>query len=559
MLFQHMGKYINLTINFRKPDCTKFSESTIDDELATTISDDFSGQVLVLAQELQRGSRESIQAYFDQKGIPAVIHSIATGDMNGRLMTPEAESNGQQKNGATAGTLTIANGRTSVNDVEFAHEIEVTGERREAHAQMSEHGRTFSNGHIDTDLNGNTKVRSSKRFEDGIRSTVSRIRRVGRKVSGVRRIWPASKGSQTPKVDTSIETPSVEDPELEAIDIALIEVQSASIELGNTEENDEEGRERELVQRSPRHDDRDKSTPIASPNGDGSETKQPDVASPGEHLRAPTDEAQLSYMPTFHLAMKLNMLAGGANHVLTHLDHWKKLDTMAVGASVSHPPKNAIEKGIPSVSAVVATSDDSWTNFPASMRQQDGCKKGILELGTMMRECLEDWIHATGGRPKTILFYRTGVGEQDYRALVKDEYLQISAACAERGFYPDIVMLLIEKKQKTRFYPNTPASSLFQKELPGWFPPGLKVSLPFDTSHDNFYLQSHAGVYPDRTTPKVKFTERRKPLTPEPRQTRRSRRFPHHAKPSAALRVQEAQKRALLHEQAPAGAYKARN
>lgn len=74
-----------------------------------------------------------------------------------------------------------------------------------------------------------------------------------------------------------------------------------------------------------------------------------------------------------NVALKLNTKLGGVNHMLDP-DSMKWLTnkkTMIVGMDVTHPGPASVP-GTPSIAAVVASVDDTFVQFPASMRVQQG-------------------------------------------------------------------------------------------------------------------------------------------------------------------------------------------
>ena len=84
-----------------------------------------------------------------------------------------------------------------------------------------------------------------------------------------------------------------------------------------------------------------------------------------------------------NVALKINMKMGGVNHrlvdppgtppTLTLLKDPKE-PTMLVGMDVTHPSPGTV-KGTPSIAAVVATIDDNFAQFPASLRMQQTKKE----------------------------------------------------------------------------------------------------------------------------------------------------------------------------------------
>jgi eukaryotic translation initiation factor 2C len=83
----------------------------------------------------------------------------------------------------------------------------------------------------------------------------------------------------------------------------------------------------------------------------------------------PTGKKQDQYFS--NVALKVNTKLGGMNHLLAEdAMRWLKTKpTMIVGMDVTHPGPTSVE-GTPSIAAVVASVDDSFVQFPASMRIQ---------------------------------------------------------------------------------------------------------------------------------------------------------------------------------------------
>ena len=81
-----------------------------------------------------------------------------------------------------------------------------------------------------------------------------------------------------------------------------------------------------------------------------------------------------------NVALKANTKLGGVNHTVDDraLGWLKTTPTMVVGMDVTHPSPTSIQ-GTPSVTAVVANLDDTFAQFPVSLRVQ----KGNKEVGNM--------------------------------------------------------------------------------------------------------------------------------------------------------------------------------
>lgn len=93
------------------------------------------------------------------------------------------------------------------------------------------------------------------------------------------------------------------------------------------------------------------------------------------------EKGQLQYFG--NVALKVNMKMGGVNHRLVDPPgtiptlSWLKdsnQPTMLVGMDVTHPSPGSV-KGTPSIAAVVATIDDNFAQFPASLRIQETKKE----------------------------------------------------------------------------------------------------------------------------------------------------------------------------------------
>ena len=77
-----------------------------------------------------------------------------------------------------------------------------------------------------------------------------------------------------------------------------------------------------------------------------------------------------------NVALKANTKLGGVNHTVDDraLGWLKTTPTMIVGMDVTHPSPSSIS-GTPSVAAVVANVDDTFAQFPVSLRLQEGKKE----------------------------------------------------------------------------------------------------------------------------------------------------------------------------------------
>lgn len=93
------------------------------------------------------------------------------------------------------------------------------------------------------------------------------------------------------------------------------------------------------------------------------------------------EKGQLQYFA--NVALKFNMKLGGINHSLDNESmRWLKVEpTMMVGMDVTHPGPGSL-KGTPSIAAVVASVDDQFAQFPASLRIQETRKEVRMTLSS---------------------------------------------------------------------------------------------------------------------------------------------------------------------------------
>ncbi|KAI5793057.1 Piwi domain-containing protein [Geopyxis carbonaria] len=197
-------------------------------------------------------------------------------------------------------------------------------------------------------------------------------------------------------------------------------------------------------------------------------------------------------------ALKFNMKLGGWNHMLgtKQLGPLGVGRTMIVGCDVTHPSPGSL-KGTPSIAGVVASIDDNFIQYPASLRLQNSRQEMIEELESMMLERLQ--LYATrnkGALPERIIMYRDGVSEGQFQHVLDQELPKLRAACSKvpmkQPYRPKISIIIVGKRHHTRFYP-TSEDAMDRKT--GNPQPGTVVDRGVTAVYDfDFYLQAHAGI-----------------------------------------------------------------
>ncbi|KAF7986868.1 hypothetical protein HWV62_12604 [Athelia sp. TMB] len=197
-----------------------------------------------------------------------------------------------------------------------------------------------------------------------------------------------------------------------------------------------------------------------------------------------------------NVALKLNTKLGGMNHLLDAVSmKWlTSKKTMIVGMDVTHPGPSSVE-GTPSIAAVVASVDDSFVQFPASMRPQKSKEEMIQELEEMMVERLTVYQKFNKRFPDRVYVYRDGVSEGQYDLVFKHELPQMLEAfkkVSPRTVYrPKLSIIICGKRHHARFYPTTSTEA----DKNGNTKPGTVVDKGVtEVFGFDWYLQAHAGL-----------------------------------------------------------------
>jgi hypothetical protein len=168
-------------------------------------------------------------------------------------------------------------------------------------------------------------------------------------------------------------------------------------------------------------------------------------------------KGQPQYMA--NVALKVNLKMGGANQTLspTNLGIVKDGKTMIVGIDVTHPSPGSAP-GAPSIAGVVASIDNVFAQWPASLRIQKGRKEMVTDLASMFTERLRLYQKKNGNAlPQRILIYRDGVSEGQYETVLREELPLIRTACDSvypaKAPKPKLAVVVVGKRHHTRFYP----------------------------------------------------------------------------------------------------------
>ncbi|PFH47142.1 hypothetical protein AMATHDRAFT_7043 [Amanita thiersii Skay4041] len=201
-----------------------------------------------------------------------------------------------------------------------------------------------------------------------------------------------------------------------------------------------------------------------------------------------------------NVALKLNTKLGGVNHKLddTAMQWLKKKPTMMVGIDVTHAGPGSRE-GTPSIAAVVASINDTFVQFPASIRIQKHArnKETLDELQAMLIERLQLYEKYNKKLPERVFIFRDGVSEGQFKAVLNEELPQVLKAfqalsTQKRGAYkPQLSIVVCGKRHHARML----ATHRDNADNKGNTKPGTVVDRGVTSVFDfNFYLQAHAGL-----------------------------------------------------------------
>ncbi|KIK78298.1 hypothetical protein PAXRUDRAFT_834618 [Paxillus rubicundulus Ve08.2h10] len=199
-----------------------------------------------------------------------------------------------------------------------------------------------------------------------------------------------------------------------------------------------------------------------------------------------------------NVALKVNAKRGGINHKLDPSSgKWlSAAPTMVVGMDVTHPSPGSA-RGTPSIAAVVASIDNHFAQYPASLEIQETRKEMVTNLKNMMIDRLKLFQSKNNGKlPERVLVYRDGVSEGQFNIVRLDERPQMFAAfqtfsTPKTQYKPKLTIVICGKRHHTRFYPTEEDTAAGD----GNPRPGTVVDRGVTAVYEfDFFLQAHGGL-----------------------------------------------------------------
>ena len=199
-----------------------------------------------------------------------------------------------------------------------------------------------------------------------------------------------------------------------------------------------------------------------------------------------------------NVCMKFNAKLGGTTcrvKLLSPTGHFTRR-TMIIGADVSHGAPGSLA---PSMAAMTVSMDATCTRYAAAC-ETNGHRAEMIatrNLEDMLRPMLLRWAENIGGgrMPQHIYYFRDGVSEGQYQAVLKSEVADIqqllySLTEMDKTYHCDFTVIVCEKRHHIRFFPTGPAADRNGNPVPG-------TLVEKDVTHPNeydFYLCSHAAI-----------------------------------------------------------------
>ncbi|KAG8966604.1 hypothetical protein FRC05_002480 [Tulasnella sp. 425] len=200
-----------------------------------------------------------------------------------------------------------------------------------------------------------------------------------------------------------------------------------------------------------------------------------------------------------NVSLKINAKLGGTNVVLKPTDakFLSEQPVLILGADVMHSRAMGDEGlGRPSFAAVTGNIDMPGCRYVGVGRAQQTRQEMIQDLEGMVMQIIAEYKKANPGRrPFTsVLYFRDGVAENQFKTVIEDELPKIRSACAKSGIKTGIKLtcLIVGKRHHFRLFPADASSA----DRTGNAPPGTVLDSVITSPVDfDFYLQPHAGVH----------------------------------------------------------------
>lgn len=196
-----------------------------------------------------------------------------------------------------------------------------------------------------------------------------------------------------------------------------------------------------------------------------------------------------------NLLNKVNAKLNGTNHKVQHpviLEDSDKGKVMFIGADVTHPTPGQF--AVPSVVGVAATHDEDAFSYNVEYRLQEG--EIIKDFRAIVTKHLQYFKAKNRQLPQKIFYYRDGVSDSQFDAVMAVERTAIMQACHDvhQGYEKTVklTIIIVQKRHHTRLFPGKNGISTDRNNN---VPPGTIVdTIIIRPNESQFYLCSHQSI-----------------------------------------------------------------
>ncbi|CAG8482152.1 14805_t:CDS:10 [Acaulospora morrowiae] len=209
-----------------------------------------------------------------------------------------------------------------------------------------------------------------------------------------------------------------------------------------------------------------------------------------DRLRRFKDKGLLS-----NISLKINAKLGGRNCCLgqNQLTFVTERPTIIMGADISHPGPGQTDQ--PSIAAVCASMEITGMVYCGRYSTNREIRNETIEqLEDMTCDLLKFFLDRTNMLPERVIFYRDGVSEGQFRAILNREIMALKKAFEKvyKNRFPTLTFVIAQKRHHTRFLPVDQRTF---GDRNGNCQPGTCVDNEIVNQREfDFYLQSHAGI-----------------------------------------------------------------
>ncbi|KAI1111144.1 Piwi domain-containing protein [Nemania sp. NC0429] len=209
----------------------------------------------------------------------------------------------------------------------------------------------------------------------------------------------------------------------------------------------------------------------------------------GGHVK----KANAQYMS--NVAMKVNAKLGGITCKVAggNKPNFFQVPTMIIGVDVSHGSPGSI---VASMAAMTVSLDKDATRYAAAC-ETNGWRDEILQSTTshgMFPPLLKHWMSIHKTAPQHVYYFRDGVAEGQFQAVIETEITEIRRAFRElNAGNPKFTVIIATKRHHIRFFPKPNDQTTGDRNANAL--PGTLVERDATHPHHfDFYLCSHVAI-----------------------------------------------------------------